>query len=525
MRSLPVLLLSFGCLCFGCLDTSVPTRDARPEDVGPDEGPDAPPPPRVLELQVLDQRGRTWPLDAAPTRPTLRVLTTELLDAPSPFVFLFDAVDVEALREDLGRSPVRQEHLRRVIETEVTADASGITMTPTATLEPGAYRVALAAWAAAGEQVLGEAFVAPFTVAADGGATLTHTWPPDGSTGVAYAIDRAILRFDGEVEGLNAIQLVGSHGAITSSATRSACEDVGWPRGSCVTLSWDGVLRPAAAYRVEIGEALVDRGGAPVGPLQVGFVTGRDAMRAPNLLPLVCGLDETPADLGCALADDARVTLRLRADTPVIASLTSPRAVDRQLAPRGEITLSLALGIDAAVDAELRLEGLAGETLSATIPLRTHPTLAAITIAEVRADPRGPEPRQEYVELLNYGASAVELTGLALSDRADRLGDELPLSPMLPAGARALLVADAFDPNDPADPPVPPGVMLVRIGTSLASGGLSNAGEPLFLRDTEGRRLSAIPSMASPGPGICWVRTTTTRAGELRAAECTPGTE
>ncbi len=76
----------------------------------------------------------------------------------------------------------------------------------------------------------------------------------------------------------------------------------------------------------------------------------------------------------------------------------------------------------------------------------------------------------------------------------------------MPPGGRALLVADGFDPSAPDDTPVPPGTVLVRMGTSLGSGGLSNAGEPLFLRDPEGHRVSAAPATPPPRAGVCRVR-------------------
>ncbi|MBW2464185.1 MAG: hypothetical protein JRH11_21230, partial [Deltaproteobacteria bacterium] len=82
-----------------------------------------------------------------------------------------------------------------------------------------------------------------------------------------------------------------------------------------------------------------------------------------------------------------------------------------------------------------------------------------------------------------------------------------------------------------ADTPVPAGVPLARLGTSLASGGLSNAGEPLFLRDAEGHRVSAAPKTTT-GAGQCLVRRSGAsrdgRRGDVDAfvvGPCTPGRE
>jgi hypothetical protein len=205
--------------------------------------------------------------------------------------------------------------------------------------------------------------------------------------------------------------------------------------------------------------------------------------------------------------------------------LLGPIGSDRAVAPRGELALELAgIATDAIVEPELRLVGLDGSTHVERLALRTTEPLATLTITEVSADPRGPEPRQEWVELLNFGPVDTSLEGIALSDRADRVGDVVSAPLVLPAGARALLVADGFDPRHADDPRVPDGVMLVRIGTSLASGGLSNSGEPLFLRDGIGRRLATVPAIPSDGPGRCVRREGAPRARtHFSFGPCTPG--
>ena len=71
----------------------------------------------------------------------------------------------------------------------------------------------------------------------------------------------------------------------------------------------------------------------------------------------------------------------------------------------------------------------------------------------------------------------------------------------------------------------------MRVGTSLASGGLRNSGEALYLRDAAGHRLSAAPAKPAPQPGVCVLRRDDAdpRSGEPSAFErdpagsCTPG--
>jgi hypothetical protein len=173
----------------------------------------------------------------------------------------------------------------------------------------------------------------------------------------------------------------------------------------------------------------------------------------------------------------------------------------------------------------------AGMHLPATLALETTEPLPTISITEVRADPLGPEPRQEYVEIENYGMVPVSLEGMHLADAAAADGDALP-AVTIPPGAHALIVASGFDPDDASsgDAPVPAGAILVRVDASLGSGGLSNAGEPLYLRDAMERWISAAPASPPPREGDCIVRTSASRrAGEpgtfgyAPGSTCTPG--
>jgi hypothetical protein len=67
------------------------------------------------------------------------------------------------------------------------------------------------------------------------------------------------------------------------------------------------------------------------------------------------------------------------------------------------------------------------------------------------------------------------------------------------------------------------------VGKALAAGGLRNSGEALYLRDAEGRRISAAPGLP-PRTGRCLVRIAADmRTDEEAAFEhseeagCTPG--
>jgi hypothetical protein len=277
-----------------------------------------------------------------------------------------------------------------------------------------------------------------------------------------------------------------------------------------------------------VTERMLDTTGAPIGPWRARFTTAIDEDTAPPmLLAQACALDESVLDAACLLADDARVALRISADEPVRVALSFGDRTLHAVAARGAATLeATGLASSTLFSALLTMEDMAGHIVTFPFELATTEPLITLSIAELRADPIGPEPRQEYVEVLNYGPVTLELNGISLSDRTDSIGDVVLAPQRLLPGQRALLVPDDFDPEDPSDPPVPAAVPLVRIGHSLGSGGLSNTGEPLFLRDAAVHRLSAAPAMAS-SPGMCQARIAQeprqSNASFFALLPCTPG--
>jgi hypothetical protein len=242
-----------------------------------------------------------------------------------------------------------------------------------------------------------------------------------------------------------------------------------------------------------------------------------------------CALDEEETPFGCVLVSDDRVLLRLfhRPTTRIVgelagqhfAVLPSAAAAPIELVglrPDTDYALTIT-EIDARLEAERRVW-----------PFHTPRSLTRLTISEVNADPAGREPAQEYVELWNYGDSAIALEGLRLSDDAHEPGVALPAVGVLQPDARALLVADSFDPNNPADVAPAVGCALVHVGKAVTRAGLANAGERLYLRDAENRRLSATPDAPAPKPQHCIARASMDpRSGEpgsfVLTPDCTPG--
>jgi hypothetical protein len=120
---------------------------------------------------------------------------------------------------------------------------------------------------------------------------------------------------------------------------------------------------------------------------------------------------------------------------------------------------------------------------------------STLVITELLANPLGPEPRAEFIELSHVGEAPVSTAGLFVADLpwdeiqatleegSEPPGDPLPDVEVLPREV-ILVVADGFDVAENAeagDSLPPPDTQLLRIGSSIADGGLKNAGEPLSL--------------------------------------------
>lgn len=537
LRALALLVVSLALPGGACIERppAPPPRDAAPAL-------DASEPPRVIGVQVLDASDRAWDLDAMPRSPRIVVVASAPLGgAPDPIVLLAGEDDA-ALLDDLATPPLRASTLARAIPCARTTDGARVDLAPLAPLAPGARLVvAIGGWA---RDPSGRRIAAPFARAlrvaqsATAGARAVETWPPDGAAAIGAALPIAGVRFDGEVRGIeDGLWIEGPDGAPISAHTRAArCDELGWPGDHCAAIVPARALAPGAPHAIRSGASLRDATGAGVPELRASFTTAREPdLEPPLLLGGACARDELETEIGCVLADDAHVEVRVRASEPARLRLDGGGLWASAVAPRGEATLALApLAPGASFPATLAAIDAAGNARRVELALATTPPLAPIAITEVRADPYGAEPRQEYVEIENRGAVAIDLGGFSIADAPGSVGDVIAGPRLVPPGARALLVSDRFDPDDRgpggADAPVPPGVILVRLDGSIASGGLSNSGEALFLRDPEGRRVSAAPAEPPPRQGVCTVRVASDpRTGARGSFDydaeggCTPG--
>jgi hypothetical protein len=246
--------------------------------------------------------------------------------------------------------------------------------------------------------------------------------------------------------------------------------------GSCYSAQLGGTLPASASCQVSIGAGVLDAGGAAVAPGAIGVF--EDAA-APDLTPPVLG-DVSVEAAGSCLA------VTFSTDEPATGTVSVVAGGVEIDTPAGSGQTRFDLGIplealppSSPATVTVTATDLAGNSAaSAPFAFTTPIALPPIAITEVLANPAGPEPQQEYVELRNLGDADLPLAGLRLAD--SKGGDDLP-EETLAAGGYALVVTATYDPDEGSDPSPRAGTLLLRVDTRLGSDGLSNAGEALQL--------------------------------------------
>lgn len=492
-----------------------------------------PAPLAVTGVVVRALDGTPWPASAAPRRARIEIEWSgePFVEADEELpVWVFVGAPDDALAEDLARSPVRAANRARIVPATTNAADRRWCVELTDRLDSDTtLTIAVGGWVRSA--TTGERLDAPFLAvmrtspSPDAGAEVTATWPPDGAAAVSPSMGTLAVRFDGPIsipEG--SLGLYEGDREESSTVERIECTEVGWGDGWCARLIPVRPLRQGSAHRLVVSERVRDATGAPVGPWEAHFATAAvDDLEGPRLASIPCAIDELVTALGCALVGESTLEIRMNTAEPTRFALSVADRTLLAVAPRGEAHFVVEdLLPESLYELTVFLEDTGGRRAIISDSLSTTERLAPISIVEVRSDPRGSEPTQEYVELLHYGDMPIDLDGFALADRPDAIGDVIEGRTLVSPGERVLLVADRFDPDDTEDDPVvPAGVRLIRLGTSLAGGGLSNAGEPLFLRDPLGRRLSGVPPLPT-GAGLC-AHVVDGDPSAFSVAPCTPG--
>ena len=266
----------------------------------------------------------------------------------------------------------------------------------------------------------------------------------------------------------------------------------GWVPGLCLRWRLAAPLRPGARYQPGGGDLrdLLDRPAIPPSS-PATFVTAAAADTTPPVLTAAFTVRGP-----CLYAD-------LTADEPLALDLAARDVHDLAVTAGGPVRLAVRLADLAAAPGDqisgvLIATDLADNRSELPFTTAVDASFAAgrppLGLAEILANPRGAEPRQEFVELADPrpGGSPASWPDLFLTDLPwpdvtaalaagdDPPGDPLPAFQVAP-GARVLVVASGFDPDAGEDPSPAPGTVLLRVDASIGAGGLKNAGEPLTL--------------------------------------------
>lgn len=262
------------------------------------------------------------------------------------------------------------------------------------------------------------------------------------------------------------------------------CPDGG--TATCFQMSLSETLLPAATYVVAIGGGVVGGDGRalPAGPVGQFITAAKADLTAPAII-----------DLGIQPSGPC-ILVSFQTDEPAAATLVIRSAsAERDVAAgAGVVQFSVAVSLaafGAGSDVEIlaRARDLAGNVSeSAVVSLTVPATLLPLAITEIHANPAGPEPMQEYVEIRNLGSTPVDFGSVSIED--SKGSDTLPAG-TLAAGAYALIVPVGFDPASPVDTRPLAGTPLVHVDTRIGSDGLANTGEAVRLRATDGTILSS----------------------------------
>ncbi|MBM4356994.1 MAG: lamin tail domain-containing protein [Deltaproteobacteria bacterium] len=445
-----------------------PVRVDAPPGNGDEQG------PAVVELDLVEVEPPA-PLDAVPTVLRLHV-HLEVDDALRDRARLFEGELSDAQLRQAAELELSASLAERLVATRSWGTEHGLVVAPLQALrEGGRYTLALA------ERRLGLLTV----VNRDSAPQLSLRWPPGGASpsgwlGVYCHDDRTF-----DVETAAVLAPSGITGMFRSGIAP------GEPSRRCVH------FEPASVAPV---------GAAPesLAPPELWTVDGATTLRmdptplarsevpTPPTPPLGCGPEAVPFGPGCALVEDDRILLEAPGAALLWSVQSAPSVgIDQVFSADGGARYLWPFPPDSTVLLAVTTVDPGGGVRTMPAVIRTRPPMPHLVIDEVLANPVGPEPAQEWVELVNDGLVPAELEGVRLAD----VGGEvvLPAASLAP-GERALLVAEAYEASGKFDPAPPEGTRLVRL-PRLGKGGLSNSGEPLELLAPDGRVLSRFPAL------------------------------
>ena len=289
-------------------------------------------------------------------------------------------------------------------------------------------------------------------------------WPPrDARSGAAYAV------YCGDPPALAEPALATLEPDAIGAQAEPGADDLGTASERCLRIV---PLQGPGADRTLLPPPMV--GTVPLDPVPLG------SEPAAPVVPRVCAATELRFGPGCATVEDDRVLLRVPDDPLLWIVRGLPEPLVEAVPPGGGLGL-LGLLPNSHAALELTTVDLSGTREHSALDVYTLLPRPHVVLNEVLANPLGPEPAAEWVELVNTGTVDVELGGFTLFDSS--AATALPAE-TLPKGAYALVVREDYGADSSDDRPPAAGTLLLRV--PRLGNGLSNSGEALWLEALAG---------------------------------------
>lgn len=365
--------------------------------------------------------------------------------------------------------------------------------------------------------LLGEGSNSPGSDTASGAASRVGAAvlvdPTPGAGGVPLNLAALVVRFPGTGPvSLPADALIiaaSGHAVEPQAPTVAACP--GEEAGGCFRAALGEPLMPSLTYRVALGSGVLDGAGHQIAAGPIGeFQTAAEADLVPPVISLFTVEPMGPCILASFQTDESASGTLLIRGPGFERSVSAGAGTTRFLLATSLLSITAGAGggggTDGAADPQIlqilqilaRAVDLAGNLAeTAAISMTVPRDLLPLAITEVHANPAGPEPAQEYVELRNLGPAPIDTGSLIIEDSkgSDMLPSLvptlLPSSAGLEPGAYALIVPAGFDEQSALDVRPRAGTPLIRVDARIGSDGLSNAGEVVRLRTTGGTVVSS----------------------------------
>lgn len=234
-------------------------------------------------------------------------------------------------------------------------------------------------------------------------------------------------------------------------------------------------------------------------PALAGFALDPAPFSAVSALPvsaLGCPNQEIALGLGCATIADDRITVH----TPDAALLWTIDSGHGSLLEVSQANPFVVRGLTPGANEHLagRIDDESGAVQQFELTAAMQTARERPVLNEALANPLGPEPQSEWIEIVNDGEIALELSHFSLRDGGGT--SAFPEATLAP-GEYVLVARDDFTTSS-LDVPLRPGTRVIRV-PALGKSGLSNSGEMLALVDHDANVISALPSVATdPGKSL-----------------------